>query len=102
MSVDHQSTILTKHVWFPWSLESYAQVEWASISEEGVDTVVAYAATPDHDIDTYQSSKAVQSDLATSTEVERTARLIKSTVEKRPGARTIWMLLFIRSYKIDK
>lgn len=45
------------------------QVEWASISEEGVDTVIAYAATPDHGIDTYQSSKAVLSDLLTSTEV---------------------------------
>lgn len=55
-------------------------MEWASISEEGVDTVIAYAATPDHDIDTYQSSKAVLADLATSTEVERTA--LKSTIEK--------------------
>lgn len=53
----------------PWSLESCAQVEWASISEEGVDTVIAYAATPDHDIDAYQSSRVVRSDLATSTEV---------------------------------
>ena len=55
----------------PWSLEPCAQVEWATISEQGVDTVIAYAATPDHDIDTYQSSKAVLSDLATSTEVGR-------------------------------
>lgn len=46
-----------------------AQVEWASVSEEGVDTVIAYATTPDHDSDTYQSSKAVLSDLSTSAEV---------------------------------
>eukprot|EP00752_Nemacystus_decipiens_P002207 g2098.t1 len=44
-------------------------VEWASISEEGVDRVIAYAATPDHDTNTYQSSKAVLSDLTTSTEL---------------------------------
>lgn len=54
-------------------LECCTQVEWMSVSEEEVDTVIAYAATPDHDIDTYQSSKAVPSSLATSTEVGRTA-----------------------------
>ena len=48
---------------------SLKKVEWASISEEGVDMVIAYATTPDHDIDTYQSSKAVLSALASSTEV---------------------------------
>ncbi|CAM9259092.1 unnamed protein product, partial [Hapterophycus canaliculatus] len=44
-------------------------VEWTSVSQEGVDTVIAYATTPDHDSGNYQSSKAVQSALSSSTEL---------------------------------
>lgn len=44
-------------------------VEWARISQEEVDSVIAYAESPDHDVGTYQSSKAVSSALSTSTEL---------------------------------
>ncbi|CAM9247557.1 unnamed protein product [Ectocarpus sp. 12 AP-2014] len=43
-------------------------VEWTSVSEEGIDTVIAYARTPDHDSSTYQSSKAALSDLSTNSQ----------------------------------
>ncbi|CAM9771595.1 unnamed protein product, partial [Scytosiphon promiscuus] len=44
-------------------------VEWTSVSQEGSDAVIAYATTPDHDSENYQSSKAVLSALSTSTEL---------------------------------
>lgn len=47
---------------------AFTQVEWASVFEEGVDTVIAYARTSDHDSSAYQSSKTALSDLSTSTE----------------------------------
>lgn len=48
------------------------QVEWPrSTIEEGADHVIVYAVTDDHAADTYQSSKAVQSNLFSSAEVKK-------------------------------
>lgn len=48
------------------------QVEWLRPSvEEGADNVIVYAVTDDYAGNMYQSSKAVQSDLYSSTEVNK-------------------------------
>ena len=46
-------------------------MEWDIVPDKGVDHVIVYAQTPDHNANTYQSSKALLSGLGSSAEVWR-------------------------------